>query len=155
MYKWIKVVHVIGFLMWSGGMVACLMLLQRRASTTGETRPLLADVARTFALMMDIGAAIAIAAGLYLALSKEIFGGAFNWFTVKGPEGKSAGVWLHMKLLFVVFLIGAHGFTRAKLGKIRRGNDDTTVPGFILPVALALIAIIVVMATVKPMSGLP
>lgn len=154
MYKWIKVVHVIGFLMWSGSLVACLMLLQQQASTTGETRSLLTEIERKFALMMDIGATIAIGAGLYMALVKLPWLAQKNWFTAKGLEGKSMGVWLHMKLLFVVFLIGLHGFTRVKLGKIRKGTD-TTVPGFALPVALFLIAIIIVMATVKPMSGLP
>lgn len=153
MYKWVKFVHVIGFLVWSGSLIACLALLRRHMSAAGDTRDLLTDLERKFALSMDIGATVAIAAGVYLAVSKEAFGGQFNWFNVKGPDGKSMGVWLHMKSLFVLFLIGLHGFTRVKVGKFRK-KESSSLPSFVMPASLLLLIIIVFLATVKPMSGM-
>lgn len=137
MYQWIKVVHVIGFLVWSGGLVACQALLRRQGKATGEARTVLGEVARKFALAMDIGAMTAIIAGLYLAVGFE-----FNAF--------KDGGWLHVKTTLVAVLLGVHGFSRVQVRKLRE-RPDATFPTIILLVTIALLAAIIIFATVKPM----
>ena len=141
MYKWLKVVHVIGFLTWTGSLVACLSVLRRHGDVTGDARTLLSEIERKFALSMDIAATITIAAGLYIALGLD-----FNMF--KPP----AGVWLHIKSTLVFLLILVHGFTRMKVGKFRK-NADETLPVFVLPVTFALLTGIVIFAVVKPIMS--
>lgn len=141
MYEWIKAVHVIGFLTWTGSLVACLSLLRRHGDANEESVRLLTEIERKFALSMDIGAAIAIVAGVYLAVGFS----PINWF-----DAKIFGPWLHIKSTLVVLLIAVHGFTRMKFGKIRKG-EDTTMPSIVLPVTFALLTAIVIIATVKPL----
>jgi uncharacterized membrane protein len=67
-------------------------------------------LARRLALVMDLGATLAIAMGLWRALKVV-------------PTEFANGGWLHMKLTAVVVcILSVHGLARARLGRLRRGE---------------------------------
>lgn len=137
-YQWVKAVHIFGFLLWTGSLAGCLLLLQGHARA-GSAAAALAGMQRRTAIFMDIGATIALAAGFYLALGFP----PINAF--------KDGAWLHVKsTLVVVGLVGIHVFTRIKVRKFRNGSINS-LPNFVIPLTLILVAAIVVLAVVKPM----
>lgn len=136
-FQWIKAAHVVGFLVWTGGLLSCVHLLRVHASIAAESYQIMSGVERKVAMVMDMGALVAIVSGLYLAL-----GGVLNAFTNGG--------WLHMKLAVVVLgLLGLHGYIRVKIRKFRNGQV-AALPAFVYPATLAVIVIIAIIAAVKP-----
>jgi protoporphyrinogen IX oxidase len=135
LYGWFETAHIFGAILWISGLIACLRLLQAHAAGGGEAA---AQTAHSTALLMDLGAAVAIGAGLTMALGVT-------------PSAFSDGGWLHAKLTVVVLgVLSAHGITRAKVGKARRG-EQVAIPGFLVPLAIALPAVIVALAVTKPL----
>ena len=131
---WIETAHVFGVILWVAGLVACLRLLRAHAAGGGSAT---AAVARSTAILMDIGATVAILAGLTMVIGME-------------PSPLREG-WMHPKLLLVVLgVLGAHGVTRAKIAKARRG-ENVAMPAFVEPAAIAAVAVIVALAVAKPM----
>lgn len=138
-YAWTKAVHVIGFLLWTGGLWSCVQLLRVHSGAPGEARQALSSIERKTAMFMDMGALLAIAAGLYLALGVT-------------PSAFKTGGWLHLKLTVVVLgLLSLHGYIRVKIRKFRNGQI-MALPSFVHPVTLAVIALIAVIAVVKPFA---
>ncbi|WP_428261767.1 hypothetical protein [Haliangium sp.] len=118
-------------------MFACLSLLNAHASAGAEAPASLSAAEKRVAMVMDIGATLAILAGLYLA-----FGQAASPF-------KGAG-WLHAKLTLVVLgFLALHGITRAKVKRFGNG-DVRALPGFVMPLYFVLVLAIIVLAQVKP-----
>lgn len=137
LYQWTKAFHVVGFLLWTGSLLSCIYLLQAHQAAGEEGRQALSSVQRKAAMLMEIGALVAIVAGLYLAL-----GGGRNAFSGAG--------WLHAKLALVVLgLFGLHGFVRVKIKKFRNG-EVAALPGWLQPAALVVIVVVAIMASVKP-----
>jgi protoporphyrinogen IX oxidase len=134
-YTWVTAVHIFGFLMWAGTLMSCLFLLRAHQSVQEAGRGALGAVERKVAIMMDASALVAIAAGLYLALSVT-------------PSHFKQGGWLHVKTLLVLGLVGIHVFTRIKVRKFRNG-EISPLPGLVIPLTLILIAVIVVFGEVK------
>jgi putative membrane protein len=100
-----KLVHVVGFIFWVGPLIGAARLLQLAAQegqASGSAR--LAQVARQTARLADVGSALAIAGGLLL-MSRLGFS-----VVLKQP-------YMHIKLTLVVFLIGLHGYVRARGSK--------------------------------------
>lgn len=136
-YKWTLAIHVVGVVLWTGGLFACLrMLAAHAAAGTGAAAAWIQAERRT-AVFMDIGATIAILSGLYLTLASP-----------KMPL--TTGGWLHAKLTLVVLgMLGLHVFTRVKLRKFRNG-DVRALPGFALPVFVVVVLGVIVLAKVQP-----
>jgi putative membrane protein len=136
-YQWSVAIHVFGIVLWTGGMFACLRLLAAHGAV-GKTAPeglILAE--RRTAVLMDIGATIAMLTGLYLL-----------FFAPTKPL--TQGGWMHAKLTLVVLgVLGLHGFARAKVRKFRNG-DVRALPGFVLPVFLAVVLGVIVLVQVRP-----
>ena len=109
-YNWLRVGHVLGFVLWIGGLVAVLQLLRVHGAVEGAARDVLARHERRMAIVMDLGATLAIVTGLVTAL-----GGTTNYFTT--------GAWLHIKLTVVALAIfGMHGWARVKVKRFRHGE---------------------------------
>lgn len=114
-YNWLRVGHVLGFVLWIGGLIAVLQLLRVHGAVEGAARDVLSRHERRMAIVMDLGATLAIVTGLVTAL-----GGETNYFTT--------GAWLHIKLTIVALVIFAtHGWARVKVKRFRKG-DVTHVP---------------------------
>ncbi len=130
LYPWILIGHLIGDVLWVAGMMAVLGLLWAYSGADAASRPGLVSQARTMALVMDIGATLAIGLGVYLAVASPRF---------PNTAFKDGG-WLHVKLTLVVLgLLGPHGMLRGRLAKFRRGQG-TPVPRWVL--AAMLVAVV-------------
>ncbi len=135
-YIWIRIAHIIGDVAWVAGLVSVFALLRAHHGADAASRPGLVSAARAMALLMDLGATLAIGLGLWLAFASPRF--PTNAF--------GSGGWFHIKMTLVVLgLLSAHGLMRAKLGKLRRGQP-AEVPTWVLPLVLAAAAIIIVLA---------
>ena len=139
-YLWIKAAHVFGFVLWIGSMVALALLgaATRRAEATGRT--VLAEAARPVGLAMDIGATLAIAAGVVMLLHSL------------DPVPPLKRPYFHIKLTLAVVLIGLHGLLRVSGGRARRGVGSGP-PAWLLPVAVLLALGVIWLAVTKPMMG--
>jgi protoporphyrinogen IX oxidase len=104
------VIHVLGFFLWVGGLLATSMSLTRH---TQETEPAARDaLARLERIFMrglaDPGALLTIVAGAGLISTNA------HYF-LHAP-------WLHIKLTFVLFLIGLHGLVAVRTKRFATGR---------------------------------
>lgn len=135
-YSWLKAFHAFGFLLWTAGLFATLRMLAAHG-LAGTAAPVsLAQGERRTAVFMDIGATIAIVAGLALTFMVD-------------PSPLTQGGWLHAKLTLVLAFLALHVVARLRIKKFRNG-EVKPLPGALLPVLLVLAFAIVVLAKVRP-----
>jgi putative membrane protein len=136
--RWLNVGHIFGFVVWTGMLLAVMHALSAHARASDAARPALVELERRLALAMDIGATVAI---------------LFGVLKIVGPPAGTAifknGGYMHMKLTAVVVLIGLHGFVRARVGKLRRGQP-APIPSWLVPAAHLLVLAIIIFVVVKP-----
>jgi len=133
-FTWLLTGHLIGDFLWVGGLFAVYWLLRFHAQAPTEVHEKLTLMERSLALMMDLGATLAIGCGLGLVFAQKP-----NLFAQHG-----AG-WFHIKLAVVVLgVLPVHGMVRARVGKFGRGQVGD-VPGWQWSVLLASIAAIVLL----------
>ena len=129
-YLWIKLVHYLGFIVWLSSMFGLTQMLREPTGGTGDARDLLVRLARRAGRAMDIGATLAIAAGVTLI--------------IKSPEPirPIEQPYFHVKLALAVCLIGLHGFLRVRAGKLARGDSRTLGPAPMAVAALLMLGIL-------------
>ncbi len=133
-YRWLLSGHLIGLFVWLGGMFAVYWMLRFHSHAPEAAHEKLVLSERGLALMMDIGAALAIGCGLWLA-----FGQTPTVF------GRPNGGWFHIKLTIVVLgILPVHGMLRARIKKFSRGNVSA-VPSWQWSLLLGSIAAIVLL----------
>ena len=132
-YLWIKLVHIVGFIVWVGSLFGLLSILREPTGSSEDTRRLLVALTRRAGRAMDIGAALAIAAGVILI--------------VKSPEpvGPIHQPYFHVKLALAAGLVGLHGFARVRAGKLAKGDTRTLGPA---PLALAALLVLGILAMI-------
>ena len=132
------VVHIFGIVLWVSGLLVTSMALTRHTQeTSGEARQALARLERIYLRgLADVGALLVILAGISLIMTK--------------PSYYLHAPWLHIKFLFVLFLLGLHGAIavrtkRNATGKIsmRRGEARFFVAATLLIFLSILIATLV------------
>lgn len=129
-YNWLRVGHVVGFVLWIGGLVTVLQLLRIHAHVEGPARDVLTRHERKGGVLVDLGATVSMACGLWLAL-----GGSVNQF--------KTGAWLHVKLTVVaVVLLGMHGYVRVQVKRFRKGQVKS-IPAGLSYVVLGAAAVII------------
>ena len=143
-WLWLKAGHVIGILLWIGGLFATYWLLRIHAQSPKEVHEKLTLMERALALSMDIAAFLAIGTGLVLAIAKS----------PTHPTGTLFGFpksgWFHLKLTIVVLgILPVHGIVRAKIGKFGRGEIGS-VPQWLWSLLLAAICAIVILVFRRP-----
>jgi uncharacterized membrane protein len=127
MESWLIIGHLIGVLLWVGGLFSVYWLL-RIHEHAREVHEKLLLMERSIALSMDLAATLAIGCGIALAVRLHAF---------------SQG-WLHVKLAVVVFgILPVHGIIRARIGKLSRGQQ-VTVPSWLWSLLLVAITLIVI-----------
>jgi uncharacterized membrane protein len=138
-YAWVKSGHLIGVVLWIGGLFSVYWLLRMHASAPKGMLDKFTLMERSIALMMDLGAALAIGCGIAM-----IFGQTPN-FLVQPHHG-----WFHIKLTIVVLgVLSVHGMVRAKVGKFSRGLISP-VPGWAWSVLLvSVVAILILVYRVR------
>jgi len=139
MVAWTLVIHTFGLVFWvSGLLVTAIVLWRHTQETSSDVRAVLARLERTFLRgMADPGALLTVLAGIALVASNRSY-----YLHAR---------WLHMKLVFVVTLIGLHGVVamRSKsyaAGRIQlRPSQVTTM--------LAIIVIVFLLILISTLPG--
>ena len=115
----VRWIHFVGFTTWIAGIVGMGLLLRAGAP------------AKIAGRIADTGATLAIVSGIYRAVT----GGFF------------AQPYIHIKLFFVVALIGVHGALRVRVRK----NDGSSA-GSMVVVAAILAAIVLLVIELRPFA---
>ena len=104
------VAHVFGLVFWVSGLLVTSMALTRHTQESSpEARQALARLERIFLRgLADPGALLTILAGISLIMTNS------SYF-LHAP-------WLHVKLTFVVLLIGLHGFVAVRTKRFGTGR---------------------------------
>lgn len=123
-YDLLFALHILGFILWMGGLIAVSRLLTMEGA---------AAVARRLAMLPDLGAVFALAGGGYMLLDRH------EWL-LKQP-------YMHIKLTLVVVVLGLHGFTRVKAKRLAEGGGR--FPAFVFPLLLAVAATMVVIMRLR------
>jgi len=128
MVAWLLVVHIFGWTLWVGGLLITTAALSQDAQEGAtEIRRALARVGRrSLRGMADPGALLAIVAGILLIFSNR------SYFL--------HARWLHIKLLFVLLLIGLHGFIGVK-SKAAAAGRPSLDPGSVRLVFIAILLV--------------
>ena len=130
MVAWLLVLHIFGFTLWISGLLTTSFVLLRHISETApEARASLSRVEKlAFRALADPGATLAILGGILL-------------FFTNRPYYEHA-MWLHIKLVFVLLLIGLHVIlaTRSKAYAAGRVSLDR---GYVRLLAIAAVLIFV------------
>ena len=144
LHSWLLVGHLIGVLLWIGGLSTVYWMLRVHSQSPPEVHEKLVLMERSLALSMDLAAALAIGCGLGL-----VFNQTPNLFARPG-----AG-WFHIKLTLVVLgVLSAHGMIRARVGKFSRGQV-APVPQWIWSLLLVAVVGIIIMVFRGPIMFAP
>jgi putative membrane protein len=106
------VAHVLGLVFWVGGLLVTSMTLTRHTQeASGEARQALARLERIFLRgLADPGALLTILAGASLIATN-------SHYFLHAP-------WLHIKLTFVLLLIGLHGILAVRTKRFASGQVE-------------------------------
>jgi putative membrane protein len=136
MVAWTLVAHILGLTLWVSGLLVTTIALSRRTQeTSSEGRQALARLERIFLRgMADPGALLTIIAGIILVASNRSY--------------YLHATWLHIKFVFVLMLIGLHGWIGTRSKFLTTGRI-TLQPGQArtLSVAVVLVFLSILIAT--------
>ena len=110
MFQALLVVHMLGMVFWVSGLLVTSMSLTRHTQeASSEARQALARLERIFLRgLADPGALLAILGGISLIATNSSY-------YLHAP-------WLHIKLTFVVMLIGLHGVVAVRTKRFGAGS---------------------------------
>lgn len=128
------VVHIFGLLFWVGGLLVTSMALTRHTQeASAEAQQALARLERIYLRgLADPGALLTILAGISLILTK--------------PSYYLHAPWLHIKLTFVLLLIGLHGIVAVRTKAFAAGRimmERNEARGFVVATLFLLLSILI------------
>ena len=128
------VAHIFGVLFWVGGLLATSMALTRHTQETStEARQALARLERIYLRgLADPGALLTILAGISLIMTK--------------PSYYLHAPWLHIKLTFVLLLIGLHGMVAIRTKAFAAGRivmQRNEARGLVIATLFLLLSILI------------
>jgi putative membrane protein len=102
--------HILGLVFWVGGLLVTSMALTRHTQeTSAEARNALARLERIYLRgLADPGALLTVLAGIGLVMTN-------SHYFLRAP-------WLHIKLTFVLLLIGLHGLVAMRTKRFATGR---------------------------------
>src|ERR671924_909043 len=106
MIPWIKVVHLLGLILWMGGFLVLTQILRRHLQEAAQVQERLVVIEQEVAQTMNIGAGLVLATGIL--------------FILQSPATYLTAGWFHTKLLFVIGLFILHGRMLRKMRLIRQ-----------------------------------
>lgn len=134
---WLLAGHLIGVMVWVGGMFTTYWLLRFHAHAPREVHEKLTLMERSIAMMSDLGAMLALGCGLAMALGQTP-----NLFKRPGSG------WFHIKLAILALVVfPVHGMLRARVRKFAAGKI-TPVPAWQWTALLASITAIAILVFV-------
>lgn len=145
MYTWLLAGHLIGVLLWVGALFTVYWLLRFHTQAPPEVNDKLVLMERSMALVMDLGATLAMGCGIALIFPLE---GSWHPTTTLFAAPKAG--WFHVKLTLVVLgVLSVHGILRGRVAKFSRGQTPT-VPQWLWSLVLVALVGIVVMVFRRP-----
>lgn len=153
MASWLLTGHLIGLFLWLGGMFAVYWMLRLHAQAPKDVHDKLVLMERSLAMVMDLGATLAIVCGLGMAFSARAdYRGTH--VTSNLFAAAHAG-WFHIKLAVVVLgVLSCHGIIRARVARFARGQSPT-VPQWIWSLLLVSIVVIIILVFRGPAMFAP
>jgi uncharacterized membrane protein len=141
---WLLTGHLIGVVLWVGSLFTVYWLLRFHTQAPNAASDKLVLMERSMALVMDLGATLAIGCGIAMIFPVE---GSYRGVSLFAMP--KAG-WFHVTLtLVVVGVLSVHGMLRARVGKFSKGQTPA-VPQWIWSLLLVAIVGIIVMVTRRP-----
>lgn len=140
-YLWLKTIHVLAVISWMAGLFYLPRLFVYHAENIGENQVVAVFTVmerRLLKAIMRPAGAVALLTGLWL-----IWAG--SWFA-------PVPIWLWLKLLFVLGMLGFHGLLEAHVARFREGRERKSGRYFriINEVPTLLLIGIVIFVVVKP-----
>lgn len=140
-----QAIHLIGIILWIGGLFQVSRHLAQHAQLeegAEATRSAFADWERTTYYFVSLpGLILTLGAGLY-----ALFSNGFAFYLASDAWGGT----FHMKLLFVVILIGADQFLRFKMTRLHDEGDGESGPFMAVHGLVAMIfMLLIIMMTTK------
>ncbi|MDB4966120.1 MAG: rane protein [Myxococcales bacterium] len=141
---WLIGFHLIGVVLWMGGLMAFSRILGYHSKELPSARPRFTFIEGRLNWLVAVpGAVLTVAFGLWLAIDHGM-----AWFRVAS--------WMHWKLTLVLAVVVIHTVLTVKHGQIRRAHPAEPMSRGLYAalhgtVGLLLIAI-VLLATTQPMS---
>jgi putative membrane protein len=140
-YSWLKVVHVLAVISWMAGLFYLPRLFVYHAENIGKSELVsvfLVMERRLLKAIMRPAGLVSVVTGLWLIWAGNLFG--------------PVPLWLWMKLLFVVGMLGFHGLLESHVARFRDGRESR--PGryfrIINEIPTLLLIGIVIFVVVKP-----
>ncbi|HEY4056950.1 MAG TPA: CopD family protein [Kofleriaceae bacterium] len=147
LYSWLLSGHIIGILLWVGSLFTVYWLLRFHTQAPKDASDKLTLMERSMALVMDLGATLAIGTGLGMAFST---GGTRGTHPTTNLFAAPGAAWFHIKLtLVVVCILSVHGMLRGRVAKFSRG-ETPTVPQWMWSLMLVGIVGIAIMVMRGP-----
>jgi len=114
MISWLLVLHILGVVLWVGGLLmASGTLMAQAEENSAEARQVLARLGRRWLrAMADPGALLAILAGIALITTNSHY-----YLHAR---------WLELKMVFVLGLIGMHGMIGVRAKRFAEGRIQLT-----------------------------
>jgi protoporphyrinogen IX oxidase len=133
LYPWLKALHVVSAFLFVAGTFATSMVLAAERANPGSVEPVAGFLARSERWLTTPAMLLVWAFGLMLAVTA-------GWFS---------STWLQIKLAFVILLSASHGIQSGQLRRLvrRKAPAPRTM---LLPLILASLLAVVVLAVVKP-----
>jgi len=135
-----KAVHIIGLLVWVGGLTVLPLMLTRHdpAISAEDYRMIRRATHLTYTMCATPAAVTAVIAGTWLIFLREVF-----------------TPWMYAKLFFVALLVLAHAWIGHVVVSIGETPTEHRPPPAYLPVASVLLAVLVILFLVlaKPALG--
>ena len=138
MVSWVLVLHVFGLVLWVGGLLATTIIMRYRSiQTPGEAHPALMRLEKILLRgMADPGALFTILGGMILIASNSSY-----YLHAR---------WLHIKLTFVVLLIGLHWIIGTRSKGMEAGSDKFARRDATLLLAAVVILFLTILIVTLP-----
>ncbi len=143
-YYWFKAFHLIGIVVWFAGLFYLVRLFVYHAEAEQEPEPARSILKKQYGIMEQRLYSIITTPGMILTVAMA--GGLIS----TEPEILKSS-WLHIKLAFVVLLIGYHHFCKSIMKKLEKGECKWTGQQFraLNEAPTILLVLIVLLAVFK------
>lgn len=132
MISWLLALHILGIILWAGGLLAATAVLAQGAAAESGARAAVAQAARKLMrLLADPGAALAIVAGLWI-LSQD----APSYFAQR---------WFQTKLVVVIGVVALHGVVAVLAKRASTGAAFTSRQAWVLFLGVLAAAVAIVL----------
>ena len=137
-YEWLRALHIIAVISWMAGMLYLPRLFVYHVEQPESSDVFKIMERRLLKFIMNPAMIVSWVLGISMLIAN--------------PAMMSGGGWMHVKLLCVVLMSGAHGFFAATVKRFARDENTRSAKFYRLmnEVPTVLMIIIVIMAVVQP-----